>query len=506
MTLIRYAVLLSLVLMLGVASRAGAAGGELTLTVVDAQTGQSLPCRMHLRNEKNRPQRAAKTVFFHDHFVFDGTVKVRLPRGTYHFVIERGPEYLDRNGYFVIENQAKDDKTVELRRACHLADEGWWSGDLHVHRLQKDIELLMQAEDLHLAGLLAWTNQNNEWTKQMAEQPVRTLDGQRCYTFAGEDQSPGGKLLYFNLPEPLRVAGREADEAATLESLFAARQIEASWIAIENATAPDLPLWLATGRIDSIGICHDQMHRPEMKSDGRDTPHKQRQPPGTLGAGNRTQETYYHVLNCGLRIPPSAGSGSGDAPNPVGYNRIYVWLGQEPFAYDRWWQAFRKGRVVVTNGPLLRPVANGQPPGEVFEAAAGETVTLDVAMNVTVREKISYFELIKDGRVAASVRYEELAKTGHFPPLEFDESGWCLVRAVTDLEETYRFASSAPWYVEIGDSPRRVSKQSAQFLVDRLAERGQQLRANGKTPAALSEALDRAEMFWKEILAKSNAQ
>ncbi|HEX7447400.1 MAG TPA: hypothetical protein VF306_07635, partial [Pirellulales bacterium] len=151
MTFIRYAILLSLALMLGVASHAGAAGGgELMLTVVDAQTGQPLPCRMHLRNEKSRPQRAAKTVFFHDHFVFDGTVKVRLPRGTYHFVIERGPEYLDRNGYFVIENQAKDDKTVELRRACHLADEGWWSGDLHVHRPQKDIELLMQAEDLHL--------------------------------------------------------------------------------------------------------------------------------------------------------------------------------------------------------------------------------------------------------------------------------------------------------------------------------------------------------------------
>ncbi|HEX5446320.1 MAG TPA: CehA/McbA family metallohydrolase [Pirellulales bacterium] len=486
------------------ATALAAGGGELTLTVVDAQTGQPLACRMHLRNEKNRPQRAAKTLFYHDHFVFHGTVKIKLPRGTYRFVIERGPEYLDGNGYFVIDNQAKDDKTVELRRACDMADEGWWSGDLHVHRSPKDIELLMLAEDLHLAGVLAWTNSKNDWTRQMAEQPVRTFDGNRCYTFAGEDRPPGGTLLYFNLPEPLSVAGNEASEAAALDALFAARQVESSWIDISSTTALDLPLWLGAGRVDSIGVCHDQMLRPETTDGARGKPLKPRRPPGVLGEGNRTQELYYHVLNCGLRIPPSAGSGSGEATNPVGYNRVYVWLGQEPFDYARWWQEFRQGRVVATNGPLVRPVANGKPPGEVFEAAAGETVSLDVAVNVTVRETISYFELVKNGRVAASVRYEELAKTGHFPPLEFDESGWCLVRAVTDLAETYRFATSAPWYVEIGDAPRRVSKQSAQFFLDRLAERRQQLEADGKPPAALSEALDRAKAFWKDVLAKSN--
>lgn len=492
-----------------IASRGSAAhaagGGELTLTVVDSQTGQPLPCRMHLRNEKNRPQRAAKTLFFHDHFVFAGTVKIKLPRGTYHFVIERGPEYLERTGYFVIENQAKDDKTVELRRACHMADEGWWSGDLHVHRVPKDIELLMLADDLHLAGVLAWTNQKNDWTTALAEQPVRTFDGNRCYTFAGEDEPPGGTLLYFNLPEPLGIAGRAADDAATLDALFAARQVESSWIDVANATAPDLPLWLATGRIDSIGVCHDQMVRPEAGGDMRGKRLNERHAPGMLGAGNRTQQIYYHLLNCGLRIPPSAGSGSGEAPNPVGYNRVYVWLDKDPFDYDHWWRAFRAGRVVVTNGPLVRPVANGKPPGEVFEAAAGETVSLDVAVNVTVREKISYFELIKDGRVAASVRYEELAKTGHFPPLEFDESGWCLVRAITDLEETYRFATSAPWYVEIGDTPRRISKESAQFFLNGLGERRQQLEVGGEPPARFSEALDRAQSFWSDLMAKSNS-
>ena len=485
-------------------SARAAAGGELTLTVVDPQTGQPLPCRMHLRNEKQRPQRAAKTIFFHDHFVFPGTVKLKLPRGTYHFVIERGPEYLERTGYFVMQNQAKDDKTVELRRACDLADEGWWSGDLHVHRPAKDIELLMQAEDLHVAGVLAWTNQKNAWAKELADRPVRSFDRNRCYTFAGEDQPPGGTLLYFNLPEPLVVAGRAADEAATLAALFAARQVSSSWIDIDSATALDLPLWLATGRIDSIGVCHDGMCRQEMK-DENGRPRDKRRLPGALGAGSWTQEVHYHVLNCGLRIPPSAGSGSGEAPNPVGYNRMYVWLGKDKFEYGPWWEGFRRGRVVATNGPLIRPVANGCPPGEVFEAVEGDTLSLDVALNVTVRDKVSYFELIKDGRVAYSVRYDELAKTGHFPALEFDESGWCLVRAVTDVEETYRFATSAPWYVEVGNSPRRISKQSAQFFLDWLGERRAQLQADGKPAASVTEAFDRAEAYWQDLVSRANA-
>lgn len=487
------------------ASTWAAAGGELTLTVLDEQTGQPIPCRMHLRNERNRPQRAAKTLFYHDHFVFPGTVKIKLPRGTYQFIIERGPEYLDRNGYFVMENQAKDEKTVELRRACNLADEGWWSGDLHVHRAAKDIELLMLAEDLHLAGVVAWTNKKNEWTKAMAERPVRTFDRNRCYTFAGEDRPPGGTLLYFNLPAPLATAGREADEAASLEALFAARESSSSWIDIDRSTALDLPLWLATGRVDSIGVCHEQMCRGEMKDDAAGNPRDKRRLPGVVGAGIWTQEVYYQVLNCGLRIPPSAGSGSGEAPNPVGYNRVYVWLDKAPFNDAAWWEGFRKGRVFATNGPLVRPVANGHAPGEVFEVPAGQTLTLDVALNVAFRDPISYFELVKDGRVVYTVRYEELAKTGHFAPLEFDESGWCLVRAVTEIENTYRFATSAPWYVEVGDAPRRLSKQSAQFFLDWLDERRGQVLADGKPGIKLSEAFDGAELFWKEILSRANA-
>ena len=76
--------------------------------------------------------------------------------------------------------------------------------------------------------------------------------------------------------------------------------------------------------------------------------------PNPIGNGLWTQEIYYHALEAGIRIPPSAGSASGVLPNPVGYNRVYVHLGSQQLSADSWFGALSKGRCFVTNGPLLQ--------------------------------------------------------------------------------------------------------------------------------------------------------
>ena len=164
--------------------------------------------------------------------------------------------------------------------------------------------------------------------------------------------------------------------------------------------------------------------------------------PGTHGNGRWTQDIYYHLLNCGLRIPPSAGSASGVLPNPVGYNRVYVHCEGE-LTYDKWFEGLREGKVVVTNGPLLRPRVNGQLPGHVFTASQGETIELRPSLNLSVREKVEYLEIVKNGRVEREVRLAEYKAAGwQLPTLEFEESGWMLIRAVTNNQDTFRFAST----------------------------------------------------------------
>src|SRR6188768_555807 len=145
----------------GVAAAVAGQGGQLRLEVVDRDTKEPLACRMHLTNAAKRPLKAPKVPFFQDHFVFAGSITLKLPEGEYAFEIERGPEYLVRLGRFSMQNFSDDTKTVDLKRFVDMAADGWWSGDLHVERPAKDLELLMLAEDLHVVQLVTWPNRKN---------------------------------------------------------------------------------------------------------------------------------------------------------------------------------------------------------------------------------------------------------------------------------------------------------------------------------------------------------
>ncbi|MFM9068261.1 MAG: CehA/McbA family metallohydrolase, partial [Planctomycetota bacterium] len=212
---------------------------------------------------------------------------------------------------------------------------------------------------------------------------------------------------------------------------------------------------------------------------------------------------YYHLLNCGLRLPPTAGSGSGEAPNPVGYNRVYVHCGDD-FTWEKWWEGLRAGRVLVTNGPLLRPLVNEQLPGYIFQAYAGEKLELNVALNLSMREKIEYLEVVKNGRVVHEARLDDwIKKEGRLPLVEFEESGWMLVRAVTNNPQTMRYAMSAPYYVQFGDRPR-ISRKSAQFFLDWCQERIQQLEATrGEDVSSVLRYHEAAREYWSKLVANA---
>ena len=73
------------------------------------------------------------------------------------------------------------------------------------------------------------------------------------------------------------------------------------------------------------------------------------------------------------------------------------------------------------------------------------------------------------------MRFDEYAKSGKLPKLTFDRSGWFLIRAVTNVPKTYRFAMTGPYYVEIGYQ-RRISKSAAQFFLDWVYQRAKQIK------------------------------
>jgi hypothetical protein len=485
---------------------AHAADERLLLKIVDRDTGKPIACRMHLKNARGVVVKVPKVPSWKDHFVFDGEIMLRLPKGNYTFVIERGAEYLERTGHFTIEDFADDEKTIDMKRFADMAAEGWYSGDLHIHRPPKEIELLMRAEDLYVAPVITWWNKTNLWTKEKppADLLVR-FDGQRHYhLMAGEDERGGGALLYFNLKEPLDITGAQREHPSPVTYLEQARKFPDLHVDVEKPFWWDAPAWIATGKIDTIGLANNHMHREGMMDNeawGR--PRDKIRYPSPRGNGRWSQDIYYHVLNCGLKIPPSAGSASGVLPNPVGYNRVYVYCGKE-FSYEKWWQGLRAGRVMVTNGPLLRPLVEGKLPGHTFTAAKGQTVELEIGLTMSTREKVEYLEVVKNGRVEHEVRLDQWKENkGKLPPLKFTESGWFLVRAVTNAPNTFRFGSTGPYYVEIGYE-KRISRASAQFFVDWVRERMKQIKLDDEQKQREVLAPHQAaEKFWQGLVDKA---
>jgi len=105
------------------------------------------------------------------------------------------------------------------------------------------------------------------------------------------------------------------------------------------------------------------------------------------------------------------------------------------------------------------------------------------------------------------VRLDDFKQAGgKLPHVVFDKSGWFLVRAVCDMGKTFRFAMTAPYYVEIGDTPS-ISRVSAQFFLDWLNERETQLKIDDAAVrnAALAE-IKKAREVWAGLVAKANAE
>jgi hypothetical protein len=489
--------------------RARVETGRVKITVLDKATDKPVPCRVHLKDAKGKGVKPEKLPFWNDHFVCPGEVALDLSPGKFTVEIEHGPEYSSSTNSFTLAADEAVELSVPLSRLVDMPAKGWWPGETHVHRRLEDIELLMRAEELHVAPVITWWNKRNLWAKAtLPDEPLVRFDGNRFYhKMAGEDEREGGALLYFHLKRPLAITEATREYPSPLTFAKEARTHKGVWIDAEKPFWWDVPVWVAAGQVDSIGIANNHMCRDKMsETEAWGKPRVVERYPPPRGNGYWTQEIYYRLLSCGLRIPPSAGSASGVLPNPVGYNRVYVHAGKE-LTWEKWWEGLRAGRSFVTNGPMLLVTANGKMPGQVFTAGPREAVKIALEGQLKTRDPIRYVEIIRDGEVEKRVSAAQFARTGSLGTLTFETSGWFLVRAIADNPRTFRFASTAPFYVEVGDAKRRVSKSAVKFFLEWVKERAARVKLeDGKQRAEVLQYHTAAEKFWKELLERATTE
>ncbi len=484
--------------------------GQLELAVSDSQTHEPVAARLQLRNARGKLITPKAGVRIGSQICFDGSIVLELSPGRYTFQLERGPEYRTRTGHFEIRRGASDNKQVEMQRFVDMAGEGWYSGDLDVDHRPSQLATFMLAEDLRIAAVRGWPVTRNK--KHVTE--VQRLGNERFYAenVACDDRSIG-RIGFCQLDDTIPLSSEALEFPSPFALVAAARKQPQSHIDLATLTHADLPVWIASQQTDSIGLLNCNVIHETVKPTrpiGRIADQTIFPPP--LGTGRWAISAYYELLNAGLRIAPSAGSGSGTVDNPVGYNRVYVHCGDE-FTWDRWWQGLRQGRSLITNGPMLRPRVNGQLPGHVFRGYAGETVKLETALNLSTKEKIAYLQIVKNGETAAEVRLDEFAKAqGVLPEVSFTESGWLLIRAVCENSNALRYATTAPYYVEFDGKPR-ISQRSCQFMLDWTTQRLTEVKTNLTKQTKLSAKQRHSVVryheaglkFWEKRLKSANA-
>ena len=111
---------------------------------------------------------------------------------------------------------------------------------------------------------------------------------------------------------------------------------------------------------------------------------------------------WYHVLNCGFRIPGAAGTDcmlNRVRHGPPGWGRVYVHL-PDGLYYEKWVSGLKAGRSFVSNGPMIEFTLGG--------GAIGDTLTLDQPAKVRVQGRadaqfpLQLLELIHNGKVVAT--------------------------------------------------------------------------------------------------------
>ncbi|MEX2356788.1 MAG: hypothetical protein WEE51_00575 [Pirellulaceae bacterium] len=481
-----------------------AANAVYELKVVDAETGLPRSARIQVKDSRDRVRKVRGALNLDGFAYFTGGIVLELAPGSYKFHLDAGLEYPFQDGFFELQSGDQDTGTIELKRFTDLRKKGWWAGDLAIQHRLADAQTMMMADDLHVAVLQAWDNKLNPFAGQPIRETHSHFDTDRhLWLLGGEDRRAGGTLWFANLPQPLPITRLDAEFPSPLAFQNDIREVAAAHIAADPLS-PDLPIWIAHDLVDSLTLLAPADDKLEDSHPLRE----QFDPlkfPGTKDVTRMRAEVYFHLLNCGLRIAPSAVSLNGREGGRSDYARVYVQSGEE-LDYAKWWKDLEQGKSFVTNGPLLRTNVEGHPPGYTFQMTPGKPLTLQAGLTLSTRDKISYLELIQNGKKVEEVSLAEYkAGRGVLPPFIFEEPGWFLIRVVTENPDNYQFAINAPYFVE-ANGVRRVSRESVEFFQKWLYQRsGNIALEDGPKRDQIIDQHREGRDFWRKLHSRANA-
>ena len=374
--------------------------------VIDDATGKPVPCRIHFRSPKGvayAPHGHHAHVNSNNgtwHFdvggdmrlgqasyaYIDGTCQGWLPRGEVIVDVARGFEYEPVRQKLEIKDGQRE-LELRLKRWCHMSEEGWYSGDSHVHFLSaQGSHTEANGEDLNVVNML-----QSQWGTLFTDKqeftggPSVSDDGNSIVYVSQENRQHFlGHLILWGLKKPVMPwcsdGPGEAELGGTLEVTMSdwADQThdQGGTVVIPHLPNPngEPATLIATGRADAVEMLrHAEFNHHE----------------------------YYRYLNCGYKLPLVGGTDKMSSDVPVGIYRTYAKLGpDEEFNYDTWCAAVTAGRTVHSGGPMLKFSVDGHEIGDTIRLP-GNGGTVEVDAEAESIFPIHCLQVVQEGRVVA---------------------------------------------------------------------------------------------------------
>jgi hypothetical protein len=297
------------------------------------------------------------------YWIVPGPFETALPPGEWEVHVHHGVEHIPVTDTFTAAAGERVEKTYTLGRWVDMPARGWYSGDDHIHARMmhsEDADRIMafvRAADVHVGNILEMGNSERTWYFQRGfGQEFRVQQGNHILVPGQEDpRSPLGHAIGLNL----RSLARDVD-----------KYLLNDWVADEIHRQGGLYGFTHVGEGDGLLVYRDMtLLMPRGKGDF-----------GSILQNTLGTERYYDFLDLGFRLSASAGT---DTPygGAVGLVRVYAFLGMKtPFTADAWFDALKRGRTFVTQGPMIDFHVEDAMPGD--EVRVGEDRTLRVHARV----------------------------------------------------------------------------------------------------------------------------
>ena len=444
--------------------------GRLHGTIIDADSNEPIDAKVHVLDSMGNfvhpsaalLKRGPGTPFFFS----NGEFEVSVPRGRTDVLIERGTEYEPARSVVNLPEKGTMDIRFPLKRWHYPQEENWYPGNTHIHYDEKEtrpderlgvdcsvegynvtVVSVLDRRQLPYASNKYPIGVMNEFTT--AHHVLDIGEENRHY---GEKSPWGfgyGHVMFLNIRNLIQPVSRghiltaqfDPDYPPLCSCCDDAHGQDGLVIWCHNGRGMEAPVAAALGKLDAFNLFDPYWMDPEY-------------------------DIWYHLLNCGIRLPASTGTDWFICSN----NRVYVNTKRE-FSYADWIEGMKAGYTFITNGPSIDFQVNDRRMGETLQLDSGGRLETETGFRSFY--PIECLELIINGSVVHREEWPEGRREGSIRhPVEVARDGWIAARLWGNARDSFDhavYAHSSPIYFECGRPPSE-RPEAARFFLDAIDE------------------------------------